>query len=208
MVRLFLIWLHIGQLVLLPIITLGHMLRSRAVPLPEDSPVWWLVLLSIVCGFFTSLTYAFKIGFFDARVFAPKLFVERGPTRQFLLMVLVPIGWLAAAAVSGPDDSKEAAIESGVLVLAGHHLVLSLVLLVGVFRDLFRLRFEAAAVLVIGWRVLGSGLLACAVGFTLWGLWEKEGTNSLMLLVLSLVMELVGSVPFYLANTKTIFADE
>lgn len=206
--RLFLIWLHIGQLVLLPIITLGQVLRSRSIPLGEDSPVWWLVLLSIVCGFFTSLTYAFKLGFFDARQFAPKLFVERGPTRQFLMMVLVPIVWLVGAAVSGPDDYDEAAIEAGVLVLAGHHLVLSLLLLGGVVRDLFVLRFEAAAVLVIAWRVLASGLLACAVGFTLWGLWEKEGTNALMLLALSLVMELIGSVPFYRANVKAIFDAE
>lgn len=208
MVRHFLIWLHIGQLVLLPIITLAHMIRSRAVPLPEDSPVWWLVLLSIICGLFTSLTYAFKIGFFDARQFAPKLFVERGPTRQFLTMVLVPIAWLIAAAVSGPDDYGEAAIEAGLLVLAGHHLVLSLLLLGGVLRDLFVLRFEAAAVLVIGWRVLASGLLSCAVGFTLWGLWEKEGMNALILLAVSLVMELVGSVPFYRANVKVIFEDD
>lgn len=206
--RLFLIWLHIGQLVLLPIITLGHVLRSRSIPLGEDSPVWWLVLLSIVCGFFTSLTYAFKLGFFDARQFAPKLFVERGPTRQFLMMVLVPLVWLVGAAVSGPDQYDEAAIEAGVLVLAGHHLVLSLLLLGGVVRDLFVLRFEAAAVLVIAWRVLASGLLACAVGFTLWGLWEKEGTNALMLLALSLVMELIGSVPFYRANVKAIFEAE
>lgn len=208
MVRLFLIWLHIGQLVLLPIVTLGHVLRSRSTPLPEDSPVWWLVLLSIVCGFFTSLTYAFKIGFFDARRFAPKLFVEREPTRQFLTMVLVPVAWLIWAAASGPDDYDEAAIESGLLVLGGHHLVLSLVLLGGVLRDLFVLRFEAAAVLVISWRVLASGLLVCAVGFTLWGLWEKEGTSALGLLALSLVLELVGSVPFYRTNAKTIFADE
>lgn len=206
--RLFLIWLHIGQLVLLPIIALGHVLRSLAIPLPEDSPVWWLVLLAIVCGFFTSLTYAFKLGFFDARQFAPKLFVERGPTRQFLMMVLVPIAWLAWAAMSGPDDYDEAAIESGLLVLAGHHLVLSLLLLGGVMRDLFVLRFEVAGVLVIAWRVFASGLLACAVGFTLWGLWEKEGRSALLLLALSLVVELIGSVPFYRANVKAIFSDE
>ncbi|MBL8938558.1 MAG: hypothetical protein JNM69_28580 [Archangium sp.] len=208
MARLFLIWLHIGQLVLLPIITLAHVLRSRSIPLPEDSAVWWLVLLSIVCGFFTSLTYAFKIGFFDARAFAPKLFVERGPTRQFLMMVLVPLVWLSSAAVTGPEQYDEAAIESGVLVLAGHHLVLSLLLLGTVVRDLLVSPFEGAAGAVLAWRVLVSGLLACSVGFTLWGLWEKEGRSALMLLALSLVMELLGSVPFYRANVKTIFEDE
>lgn len=206
--RLFLIWLHIGQLVLLPIITLGHTLRSRAIPLPEDSPVWWLVLLSIVCAFFTSLTSAFKIGFFDARQFAPKLFVERGPTRQFLVMVLVPIAWLLGAAVSGPDDYGEAAVESGLLVLSGHHLVMSLVLLGGVLRELFERPFEAAALLVVGWRVVASGLLASAVAFTLWGMWATLGSQALGLLALSLVTELVGSVPFYVANAELIFADE
>ena len=58
------------------------------------------------------------------------------------------------------------------------------------------------------WVTFLAGLLASAVAFTLWGMWATLGSQALGLLALSLVTELVGSVPFYVANAELIFADE
>lgn len=203
--RLLLVWLHVGQLVLLPLIAMGHLLRERTVPLSEDSAWWYVVMLSLVVAAFTPLVYGFRVGFFDAKHFAPRLFVEKKATREFLVMVVVPLLWLGWSASEGPGEYAEALRESGVLVLAGHHVVLSALLLRSVLRRLVSEPFSGWAVPVVGWRVASTLLLGAAGFFFAWA-WSAthsraEGTA----FAVALAVELFGSVPFYAANLDAIF---
>lgn len=207
MIQVTLIMLHILQFVLLPIMAMAFMLAERhRLPLDNNSPWWWVLLLAIVTGLFTSLTYAFQIGFFEAKHFAPKLFVDRKRTREFLAMVFAPLAWLAAASALGWGRLEDGLREAGVLVLVGHHLVLSLLLLLEVGRALRDEPLEWAAIPVVMWRVAGTGLLLSLCVALVWSWGSSLPVTWAVLFAVSLVVELSGSVPFYRAHVEQIFA--
>lgn len=199
MLKLLLIWLHIAQFVLLPLMTLGQVFTTRSLPILEDSPLWWVVLLGVVSGLFSSLVYGFKVGSFDAK--------HLELSRSFVFMVLLPLGWLGWAALAGADSYASAARETGLVVLIGHHLVLSALLLLDVLRALRDEVFEAIAIVVVAWRVLATALL-CTVCAVLCGAWSLTHSPTAVLgLAVTVLLELSASVPFYRQNFAKIFED-
>lgn len=203
-----LIFLHVAQCVLFPLVALAAMLRERALPLSDDSPWWWGVLLAVIAGFGTSLTYGFKLGFFDVQRFGSRLFVDRRATAQFLLMVLVPLGWLAAVPLLGVGTFDDAEREAGVLVFAGHHLVLALLRLFDVIRRAVREGGDAWAVPVLAWRLLAALLALAAAGLLGWTWARGLSTGWLAVFLGSLALEWFGSVPLYAARLADVFPDE
>jgi hypothetical protein len=196
MLKLSLIWLHVAQFVLLPLMTLGSVFGAT-LPIARDSPLWWVVLLGVVSGLFTSLLYGFKVGGFDAQ--------HLTLSGSFMVMVLVPIAWLGWAALQGADSYADAARETGLVVLIGHHLVLSVLLGLDVLRALRDEKFEAAAVLVVGWRVVATGLLGTVCVLLCWAWSLTHSRAEVLAFALTVVVELSVSVPFYARNVERIF---
>jgi hypothetical protein len=197
--KLLLIWLHIAQFVLLPLMTLGQVFGAHSLPLAGDSPLWWVVLLGVVAGLFSSLLYGFKVGQFDAK--------HLELSRSFVIMVLVPLGWLGWAALEGADSYADAARETGMVVLIGHHLVLSTLLLLDVLRALRTQAFEVAAIFVVGWRVLATALLGTVCVALCWAWSLGHSRAEILGLGVTVLAELAASVPFYRANFAKIFED-
>jgi len=198
MLKVLLIWLHVAQFVLLPLMTLGSVFGA-SLPIDSNSPLWWVVLLGVLAGLFTSLVYGFKVGGFDAK--------HLTLSRAFVVTVLVPVGWLAWAAFHGADSYADAARETGLVVLIGHHLVLSVLLFIDVLRALRDEKFEAIAILVVAWRVIATGLLLTVCGLLCWAWILTHSTGAVVAFGITVLLELTGSVPFYARNVERIFEE-
>lgn len=205
MVQYALIFLHVGQCVLLPTGALAATLRERRLPFGDDSPLWWVVLLAVVAGFFTSLTYGFKLGFFDVTRFGAKLFVDRKATAQFLMMVLVPLAWLVAVPAAGVGTLDDAQREAGVLVFAGHHAVLSVLRLEDVLRAAARSKVGWDGALVVAWRGLATTLALIAAALLAWTWAQRLSPAWLGAFGVSLALEWWGAVPLYRKRLSDVF---
>ena len=93
------------------------------------------------------------------------------------------------------------------MVLIGHHLVLSVLLLVDVLRALRDEKFEALAILVVTWRVVATGLLLTVCGLLCWAWSLTHSTVAIVAFGITVLLELTGSVPFYARNVERIFED-